>query len=128
SEQRPFHNSNDDWHIPEKEVKMGEQIGSGSFGTVFKGEWHGTVAVKRLNTTDPTPAQLQAFENEVAVLRKTRHVNVLLFMGYVSKPSLAIVTEWCEGSTLYHHLYVNETDFDSLTLLSIGRQIAQGME
>lgn len=29
----------------------------------------GTVAVKMLNVTDPTPAQLQAFKNEVAVLR-----------------------------------------------------------
>ena len=29
----------------------------------------GAVAVKRLNVTDPTPSQLQAFKNEVAVLR-----------------------------------------------------------
>jgi hypothetical protein len=39
------------------------------------------------------------FRNEVAVLRKTRHVNVLLFMGCVSKKGqLAIVTQWCEGT------------------------------
>ena len=39
------------------------------------------------------------FRNEVAVLRKTRHVNVLLFMGCVSKKGqLAIVTQWCEGN------------------------------
>ena len=38
------------------------------------------------------------YRNEVAVLRKTRHVNVLLFMGCVSKKGqLAIVTQWCEG-------------------------------
>lgn len=31
-----------------------------------------------------------------------RHVNVLLFMGCVSKKvQLAIVTQWCEGSSLY---------------------------
>ena len=31
-----------------------------------------------------------------------RHVNVLLFMGCVSKKGqLAIVTQWCEGSSLY---------------------------
>lgn len=29
----------------------------------------GPVAVKKLNVTDPTPAQLQAFKNEVAVLK-----------------------------------------------------------
>ena len=48
---------------------MGPRIGSGSFGTVYRAQWHGPVAVKRLNVKDPTPAQLQAFKNEVAVLR-----------------------------------------------------------
>lgn len=45
------------------------QIGSGSFGTVFKAHWHGPVAVKKLNVTDPTQAQMQDFKNEVGVLR-----------------------------------------------------------
>ena len=61
-------------------------------------------------------------------IRKTRHVNVLLFMGCISKPGLAIVTQWCEGSTLYHHLHVSEAKFELLQLLDIGRQTAQGME
>ena len=39
---------------------------------------------KTLNVKDPTPSQITALRNEVAVLRKTRHVNVLLFMGCVS--------------------------------------------
>ena len=34
-----------------------------------------------LNVVNPSPAQLTAFRNEVAVLRKTRHTNVLLFIG-----------------------------------------------
>ena len=69
---------------------------------MYRGHWHGAVAIKTLNVRDPTPAQITAFRNEVAVLRKTRHVNVLLFMGCVSKKGqLAIVTQWCEGSSLY---------------------------
>jgi B-Raf proto-oncogene serine/threonine-protein kinase len=62
------------------------------------------------------------------IYRKTRHINVLLFMGYISKPSLAIVTEWCKASTLFHHLYEKELNFNLLTLLDICRQTAQGME
>ncbi|XP_046407232.1 raf homolog serine/threonine-protein kinase Raf isoform X2 [Ischnura elegans] len=118
----------EDWEIPADEILIGNRIGSGSFGTVYKGHWHGPVAVKTLNVKDPTPAQLQAFKNEVAVLRKTRHVNILLFMGCVSKPQLAIVTQWCEGSSLYKHLHVIETKFELLTLIEIGRQTAQGMD
>ena len=118
----------EDWEIPADEILFAARIGSGSFGTVYKAHWHGPVAAKMLNVKIPTAAQLQAFKNEVAVLRKTRHVNILLFMGCVSKPQLAIVTQWCEGSSLYKHLHVFETKFDLFTLIEIGRQTAQGMD
>ncbi|KAM3956601.1 raf homolog serine/threonine-protein kinase Raf-like [Aphomia sociella] len=120
--------SYDDWVIHADEILIGARIGSGSFGTVYKAHWHGPVAVKTLNVKTPTPAQLQAFKNEVAVLRKTRHSNILLFMGCVSKPSLAIVTQWCEGSSLYQHLHVLETPFPMLYLIDVARQTAQGMD
>uniref|UniRef100_A0A8C5QW89 RAF proto-oncogene serine/threonine-protein kinase n=1 Tax=Leptobrachium leishanense TaxID=445787 RepID=A0A8C5QW89_9ANUR len=116
------------WEIDSSEVVLSSRIGSGSFGTVYKGKWHGDVAVKILNVTDPTPEQFQAFRNEVAVLRKTRHVNILLFMGYMTKGNLAIVTQWCEGSSLYKHLHVQETKFQMFQLIDIARQTAQGMD
>ncbi|XP_018109664.1 B-Raf isoform X4 [Xenopus laevis] len=120
--------SSDDWEIPDGQITVGQRIGSGSFGTVYKGKWHGDVAVKMLNVTAPTPQQLQAFKNEVGVLRKTRHVNILLFMGYSTKPQLVIVTQWCEGSSLYHHLHIIETKFEMIKLIDIARQTAQGMD
>ncbi|THD22915.1 Serine/threonine-protein kinase B-raf [Fasciola hepatica] len=120
--------SNEEWEIPSSEITKGPRIGSGSFGTVFKGYWHGDVAIKELNVTDPTPQQLKAFKNEVNVLRKTRHANIILFMGCVSKPSLAIITQWCEGSSLYKHLHVLERRFDVAELVSIARQTSQGMD
>ncbi|KAJ8395322.1 hypothetical protein AAFF_G00033070 [Aldrovandia affinis] len=116
------------WEIEASEVMLLSRIGSGSFGTVYKGKWHGDVAVKILKVTDPTPEQFQAFRNEVAVLRKTRHVNILLFMGYMTKGNLAIVTQWCEGSSLYKHLHVQETNLQMFQLIDIARQTAQGMD
>ncbi|XP_021325405.1 raf-1 proto-oncogene, serine/threonine kinase a isoform X1 [Danio rerio] len=116
------------WEIEANEVVLLSRIGSGSFGTVHKGKWHGDVAVKVLKVTNPTPEQFQAFRNEVAVLRKTRHVNILLFMGYMTKGNLAIVTQWCEGSSLYKHLHVLETNFQMFQLIDIARQTAQGMD
>ena len=60
--------------------------------------------------------------------RKTRHVNILLFMGCTSKPQLTIITQWCEGSSLYKHLHVNECRFDMTNNIDIARQTSQGME
>lgn len=42
-EQKPLgrRDSSDDWEIPEGQITLGQRIGSGSFGTVFKGKWHG---------------------------------------------------------------------------------------
>ena len=57
------------WEVHSREVTFQKRIGSGSFGTVFRGKWHGDVAVKILKVTEPTPEQLQAFKNEMQVLR-----------------------------------------------------------
>uniref|UniRef100_A0A3Q3WSY8 non-specific serine/threonine protein kinase n=1 Tax=Mola mola TaxID=94237 RepID=A0A3Q3WSY8_MOLML len=116
------------WEVHSREVTIQKRIGAGSFGTVFKGKWHGDVAVKILKVTEPTPEQLQAFKNEMQVLRKTRHVNILLFMGYMTKPNFAIITQWCEGSSLYRHLHVTETKFDTMRRIDVARQTAQGMD
>lgn len=59
---------------------------------------------------------------------KTRHANILLFMGWTSKPQLTIVTQWCDGSTLFRHLHVDETKFEMYKIIDICRQTAQGME
>lgn len=47
-----------DWEIPESEIIMKEFIGSGSFGSVYRGFWHGEVALKKLKVVEPTKEQL----------------------------------------------------------------------
>lgn len=117
------------WEIDGKQIIRGERIGQGSFATVYKGTWHGPVALKELNVKKPTPAQLQDFKNEVAVLKKTRHPNILLFVGYVLGPELIIVTQWCKGRSLYKHLHVEESrTFSNCEIKDIALGVAQGME
>ena len=62
------------------------------------------------------------------MFRNTRHDNILLFIGCISHPFLAIVTEWCEGSSLYKHLHVEEEHWNMYQLIDIAKQTATGME
>ncbi|CCD62343.1 Raf homolog serine/threonine-protein kinase [Caenorhabditis elegans] len=124
--QKPHH---EDWEILPNEFIIQYKVGSGSFGTVYRGEFFGTVAIKKLNVVDPTPSQMAAFKNEVAVLKKTRHLNVLLFMGWVREPEIAIITQWCEGSSLYRHIHVQEprVEFEMGAIIDILKQVSLGM-
>lgn len=117
------------WEIEGTGIKKGPRIGQGSFATVYMGEYYGPVALKELNVKNPTSTQLQDFKNEVAVLKKTRHPNILLFIGYVLGPELIIVTQWCKGRSLYKHLHVEEDRiFTNCEIKDIALGIAQGME
>uniref|UniRef100_A0A0N4ZIT9 Raf homolog serine/threonine-protein kinase n=1 Tax=Parastrongyloides trichosuri TaxID=131310 RepID=A0A0N4ZIT9_PARTI len=120
----------DCWEISKERVEFGAKIGSGSFGTVYRGHYCGPVAIKKINTRgEPSEAQLVAFKNEVAVLKYIRHGNVLLFMGWCRTPELCIVTQWCEGSSLYKHLHVTEPkwELDIPKIIDISKQVSNGM-
>ncbi|XP_010914324.1 serine/threonine-protein kinase CTR1 isoform X2 [Elaeis guineensis] len=93
-----------DWlEISWDELEMKERIGAGSFGTVYHAEWHGSdVAVKVLTYQDFGEDQLKEFLREVAIMKRVRHPNVVLFMGAVTKhPHLSIVTEYLPRGSLY---------------------------
>ena len=73
-------------------------------------------------------AEFVKFSSFLFLCSKTRHVNILLFMGFMTHPNFAIITQWCEGSSLYRHLHVTETKFDTMRRIDVARQTAQGME
>lgn len=118
-----------EWDIPFDELKMGEPIGTGHFGTVYRGNWHGDVAIKVLNMNYMDDEKtLEAFKLEVATFRKTRHENLVLFMGACMKPPrLAIVTSMCKGMTLYTHIHLCKDKFNMNKTTIVAQQISQGM-
>ncbi|XP_072949596.1 kinase suppressor of Ras 2 isoform X3 [Epargyreus clarus] len=119
-----------EWDIPYDELKLFEVIGAGRFGTVYRGSWHGAVAVKLLHVhAHPDHcAPLDTFKHEVATFRKTRHENLVLFMGACMKPPrLAIVTSLCKGMTLYTHIHLRKDKFTANKSVIVAQQISQGM-
>ena len=75
---------------------------------MHQGQWHGDVAVKILDmeNVEDDSATLEAFRLDVATFRKTRHENVILYMGAcMNPPKLAIVTSLCKGKKAILNIY-----------------------
>ncbi|KAI8437144.1 hypothetical protein MSG28_010493 [Choristoneura fumiferana] len=118
-----------EWDIPYDELKLFEVIGTGRFGTVYRGSWHGAVAVKLLHVQalSDHAKPLDTFKHEVATFRKTRHENLVLFMGACMKPPrLAIVTSLCKGMTLHTHIHLRKDKFNANKSVLVAQQISQG--
>jgi len=121
-----------DWEIPDEKVTCREMIGRGAFGTVYRAEYFGLVAVKQLNVSSSCDngRLVASFKNEAELLMKARHPNVLNFVGVICKPAFAIVTEWCSGMSLYRRIHVSESplELSPEVVVSIATQMSRGME
>eukprot|EP01048_Picozoa_sp_COSAG05_P003939 COSAG05_NODE_194_length_14555_cov_25.382955_10_plen_805_part_00 len=112
------------------EVYTEQQLGSGSFGTVYAGRWRGTVvAVKKLVSVSSwatgsggggqdnavmqkseqagkMEARIADFQAEINILGRLRHPNVVLFLGAVTaSPNLCHVTEFVKQGNLFELLH-----------------------
>ncbi|KAJ7965834.1 Protein kinase superfamily protein [Quillaja saponaria] len=121
-----------DWlEISWDDLHIKERVGAGSFGTVHRAEWHGSdVAVKVLTIQDFHDDQLKEFLREVAIMKRVRHPNVVLFMGAVTKrPHLSIVTEYLPRGSLYRliHRPASGEILDQRKRLRMALDVAKGI-
>ncbi|PUZ74858.1 hypothetical protein GQ55_1G100200 [Panicum hallii var. hallii] len=93
----------EEWRIEFSEITVGIRVGVGFFGEVFRGLWNGTdVAIKVFLEQDLTTENMKDFCNEISILSRLRHPNVILFLGACMKPPhLSLVTEYMELGSLY---------------------------
>ncbi|XP_028786918.1 probable serine/threonine-protein kinase SIS8 isoform X2 [Neltuma alba] len=106
-----------------------EDITLGSYGEVYRGEWHGTeVAVKRFLDQDIYGESLEEFISEVRIMKRLRHPNVVLFMGAITKPpNLSIVTEFLPRGSLYRLIHRPNNQLDERRRLRMALDAARGM-
>ncbi|CAN6482864.1 unnamed protein product [Victoria cruziana] len=98
-----------DWSIDFSELTIGIRVGIGFFGEVFRGIWNGTdVAIKIFLEQDLTAENMEDFCNEISLLSRLRHPNVILFLGACTKPPhLSMVTEYMEMGSLYYLIHMS---------------------
>ncbi|KAF0887553.1 hypothetical protein E2562_002278 [Oryza meyeriana var. granulata] len=118
-----------DYEILWEDLVIGEQIGQGSCGTVYHALWYGSdVAVKVFSKQEYSEEVIQTFRQEVSLMKKLRHPNILLFMGAVTSPQrLCIVTEFLPRGSLFRLLQRNNTKLDWRRRVHMALDIARGM-
>ena len=122
--------------IPFESLTRGEELGGGSFGTVYKGVWHrgGEAQVAIKHVKDGTLAEAEA---EVELLLRLRHPNIVSCFGQSKVPAqptgaahLYIVTELCGKYGSLYDLMYRTTKLNQMSQgkwLEWMNQIASGM-
>ncbi|XP_059643177.1 probable serine/threonine-protein kinase SIS8 isoform X2 [Cornus florida] len=106
-----------------------EDIALGSYGEVYRGDWHGTeVAVKKFLDQAVTGERLEEFKSEVRIMKRIRHPNVVLFLGAITRaPNLSIVTEFLPRGSLYRLIHRPNNQLDERRRLRMALDAARGM-
>ncbi|KAJ0234146.1 Protein kinase family protein [Hirschfeldia incana] len=118
-----------EYEIMWDDLTIGEDIGRGSCGTVYHSLWFGSdVAVKVFSKQEYSEEAMRSFRQEVSLMRRLRHPNILLFMGAVtSPPLLCIVSEFLPRGSLFLLLRKSTSNLNWRRRINMALDIARGM-
>jgi activated CDC42 kinase 1 len=119
--------------IHEKDLKILDQLGDGSFGVVKRGEWTRSkensleVAVKILKVDTQTPHSFEDFFKEVQSMHALHHPNLIQLFGIVLSQPMMMVTELAENGALLDYLRKHNRNISLSLLWNFIVQISTGM-
>ena len=117
------------WKIRQEEIKIENLLAGGSSSAVYKGIFKFTpVAIKVIHGTYMGRSLETEFEREVTAMISLRHPNLVLFMGACKVPQMIIVSEFCEGGSLFSLLHEKKNIAISWKQkLKVLKDVARGM-
>lgn len=97
----------------------------GGFSVIHKGSYKGLeVAVKKVFNPNITEDLLAELGNEINMLAKFRHPNIILLVGVSSQlPNLCIVMEYMKNGSLYDLLYKQKVELKDKEKAYLAQQI-----
>ncbi|PIA56746.1 hypothetical protein AQUCO_00700834v1 [Aquilegia coerulea] len=119
----------DVWEIDPRLLKFENKVASGSYGDLYKGTYCSQeVAIKVLKPERVNADMQREFAQEVYIMRKIRHKNVVQFIGACTRPpSLCIVTEYMSGGSVYDYLHKQKGVFKFPSILRVAIDVSKGM-
>ncbi|XP_009776329.1 serine/threonine-protein kinase STY46-like isoform X2 [Nicotiana tabacum] len=122
-------NGSEAWEIDAALLKYEYKIATGSTGDLYKGSFQSQeVAIKVLKAECLNEVVQKDFVQEVYILRKVRHKNVVQFIGACTKPPpLCIITEFMSGGSLYDFLHKTKGFFKLPSVLKVAIDVSKGM-
>lgn len=99
--------NNQGWNnIDFNEITIKDRLGGGGIGIIYSGSYKSkTVALKTLFSSSYSPEEEQEFMDELLVMSRLKHSNIVSFIGAcMTPPNRFFVMELCETS-LYNILH-----------------------
>ncbi|XP_058090771.1 serine/threonine-protein kinase STY46-like isoform X2 [Magnolia sinica] len=119
----------DVWEIDVRLLKFENKVASGSFGDLYRGTYCSQdVAIKVLKPERVNVDMQREFAQEVYIMRKVRHKNVVQFIGACTMPpTLCIVTEYMSGGSVYDFLHKQKGVFKLPSIIRVAIDVSKGM-
>eukprot|EP00727_Mastigamoeba_balamuthi_P010240 m51a1_g5839 putative kinase family protein (1049) ;mRNA; r:301934-305466 len=116
-------------NIMRPDLEINECVGKGRFGALHVGDWHGTtVAIRVIVKKEVARGDLAAIKEEIGLLHKLHHPNLLMLMGYCETPSeLYVVCEYMSGGSLREYLAKNRGQLSVYSLVAMAFDVVKGI-
>ncbi|CAB4265505.1 unnamed protein product [Prunus armeniaca] len=118
----------DIWEIDATLLRYEKKIASGLYGDLFQGSFCGQAVAIKVLSMEHLNETMREFTQEVYIMRKVRHKNVVQLIGACTKPPmLCIVTEFLSGGSMYDFVHKQTGALSLQSLLRVAIDVSRGM-